>query len=112
MKLKNKYLQLFYEFLPLIISLLLLWIIKNEFLVTILLIITLLISFKIKYYKGEWKLFFIGLIAGVVLEVISDLVYQLQTWETATFLSVPLWLLVFWGLGFVFIRRAGNLIVK
>ena len=84
----------------------------NELILTLTIILILLINFKIKYYKGEWTLFLIGLIFGFLIEVGLGFVYRLQLWRDTTFFGVPVWLPIVWGYGFVIIRRIGNLIVN
>jgi hypothetical protein len=103
--------QIFIQLIPLLVWFLLI-ISRNELLITAGLIIAILATFKIKYYKGEWLFFLIGVIAGIILEVGGDLIYQLQYWQQGSLFGVPLWLPLFWGCAFVFIRRTGNLIVK
>lgn len=68
---KQKYRQFLIEILPLIIGFILQPCIHNEYIFTIIVVAVLLISLKIKYYKGERKLFFIGLIIGFVFEALG-----------------------------------------
>jgi len=68
---KEKYKQFFIEILPLIIGFLLQLFIHNEFLFTAIIIIILLTSLWIKYYQGERKLFFVGLIIGFIFEAMG-----------------------------------------
>ncbi len=67
----KRYKQFLIEILPLLIGFLLQPFIHNEYIFTIIVILILLISLKIKYYKGERKLFFIGLIIGFIFEALG-----------------------------------------
>ena len=84
----------------------------DEIIFTGAIILILLINFKIKYYKNEWALFFLGLVLGFFIEIILGLFYRMQYWENPTLLGVPIWLPLAWGYAFVFIRRIGNAIIK
>ena len=107
----------FKDIITQIVSLLLAFIILtitkgNEFIFAGSIIIILLINFKIKYQKGELKLFFIGLIIGFFIEVVLGLIYRMQYWQDSTLFGVPIWLPLVWGYAFVFIRRIGDSIIK
>ena len=105
--------EILFQILSLIIAFIILTITKgNELIFTITVIFVLLINFKIKYYKGEWALFFIGLILGFFIEVILGLFYRMQYCQDSTLLGVPIWLPIIWGYAFVFIRRIGSIIIK
>ncbi len=104
--------KLLLQILTLLSVLIIFLFIHNEFVLAAVFLLLILINFKIKYYKGEWKLFFLGLIIGIVLELGGDLVFKLQYWEQASFFGIPLWLPLFWGFAFVLIRRIGNSVVK
>lgn len=100
------------EIFPLGIGFILQPFIHNELYFTIVVVLILLISLKIKYYPGEWKLFFAGLIIGFCFEALAGLIYRMQYWENASLFGIPVWLPIFWGYGFIFIHRFGELIVK
>ena len=84
----------------------------DELIFTVTILAILLINFKIKYYKNEWALFFVGLVLGFFIEVVLGLVYRMQYWENPTLLGVPIWLPIVLGYAFVFIRRIGNAIIE
>jgi hypothetical protein len=69
------------------------------------------VAFWVHYYPGEWLLFSLGAALGLVLEVGGDAFYKRQTWSEGSLFGIPAWLPLFWGLGFVFIRRFGNLLL-
>ena len=104
--------KLLLQLLFLVLALLIIWFIRNEFFISLLMVILLGISFKIEYHKNEWKLLLIGIVAGLVLEVGGDLVYKLQYWQTGVLMGIPLWVPLLWGYVFLFARRIGNIIVS
>jgi len=96
----------------LLIAFALIFLTKNEILIFFLLSLFLLLVFKVKYKKGEFKVFLFGLIIGTIIELGSDQLYNLQYWKEGSFFGVPIWLPLIWGIGFVFIRRIGNLLIQ
>jgi len=100
------------EIWPLLLGLVFLWFVKNEFLIFIGLLLIIGISFKINYEKNEFYWLFIGIITGITLEIGGDYFYKLQFWTSGSFFGLPLWLPLLWGYIFVIVRRIGNLVVK
>jgi hypothetical protein len=68
-------------------------------------------AFRVRYYRREWWLFAVGSALGLVFELGGDAIYKLQSWSEGSLFGIPAWLPLFWGLGFVFIRRVGNTIL-
>ena len=103
----------FIEFIPLLFALFMSpFLVFNELLVFFFMLFIIGISFLIKYNKGEWTLFFLGLVLGSIIEIFGDFVNKLQFWSQDSFFGIPLWLPLFMGISFVFIQRIGRLIVK
>jgi hypothetical protein len=69
------------------------------------------VAFRVRYYPREWALFALGSALGLVFELGGDAIYKLQSWSEGSLFGIPTWLPLFWGLGFVFIRRFGNTIL-
>jgi hypothetical protein len=110
-KRKNKK-SLWTEIILLSLSIFLIWSMKNEFLITISIIVLFIACFFFEYHKGELSLLFIGIITGIIIELGGSLIYKLQYWIVGSFFGIPLWLPLLWGYGFIFIRRIGNIVVK
>jgi len=109
---KKKIKVLCYDAVFLTVALLFVFFARSELLVTLIAIALLCISFYHYHAKGEILFFFIGCGVGLFFEIIGDLIYELQFWQEASLFGVPIWLPLFWGWGFVMIRRLGELIVK
>ncbi len=86
--------------------------IKSETWITVLMLALILVAFKLKYERGEWKVLFFGMVLGFFFEIAGDAVYKLQNWNHTLLFGIPLWLPLMWGYGFVLIRRIGNVIIK
>jgi len=74
-------------------------------------VVVVAIAFRARYYRGEALLFGVGTVFGLVFELGGDAIYKLQYWSQGSLFGIPAWLPLFWGLGFVFIRRFGNALI-
>jgi len=83
----------------------------REALITIGVVAVVAVAFKIRYYPREWSLFLLGSLMGLIFELGGDAIYKLQSWSEGSLFGIPSWLPLFWGLGFVFIRRFGNAVL-
>lgn len=63
------------------------------------------------FKRREGELLIMGLVAGFAVEVILGAFYREQFWTNASLFGVPVWLPLAWGMGFVIIRRLGDIIV-
>jgi len=100
------------EFLPWILALFLVPVLKNELIVTLSCIGLIFLGFYLHQKKGEIKFFIIGILFGLVVEFGGDLVYKLQYWEQGSLFGIPLWLPLYWGICFILIHRLGLKLVK
>lgn len=104
--------SLWWQIVQLLFVLAVFLIAKSELAITLLFLVLIFVLFKLQYFKGEWKVFVLGVVLGVVLELGGDLIFKLQYWNDASFFGIPLWLPLIWGYEFVFMRRIGNFLVK
>lgn len=88
------------------------FLIKREYFISIALILFLLISLKFSKEKNEWKILVLGTVIGFFMEYMAIFFYKLQYWNEASFFGMPLWLPILWGIGFIYIRRIGNLVIE
>src|SRR5262249_60335465 len=72
----------------------------NEVILLALALVAVAITWLISV-KGERLLFGVGLIFGVVAELILANIDRAQHWDNASLFGVPLWLPVIWGLSFI-----------
>jgi len=108
----SKWVEIGKQTLPLIIFPVVLIITQNEIAISAGLILMTAITFWMSYEKEEYKVFLLGLILGLIMEVGGDAIYKMQYWETGSLFGIPLWLPLLWAYGFIIIRRIGNLIIK
>ena len=110
-EMKGKLVSFLKEFLPFLIMIILSFIFNTELGILLIGIVLIAYTFLHDYEKGEIYLFLFGIIIGLVLEMTGNLALG-QRWGESSFFSIPLWLPLFWGYGFVVIRRMGNIILK
>jgi hypothetical protein len=84
----------------------------REFLIAGGVVVVMAIAFRVRYYPREWLLFAVGTLLGLAFEKGGDAIYKLQSWSEGSLFGIPVWLPLFWGLGFVFFRRFGNVLVR
>ncbi len=104
--------NIFFETIPVLIMIGLIPVVKNDYLLSLLYVVIILISFKIKYIKNEHKVF----IGGFIFMVLSEFIFVSTGVETfvrnTLFNLMPLWLPFLWGYGFVVIRRVSEYLIK
>jgi len=98
------------QLLPVFIMVALLFFFRSEIAITVLAIFLILITFKRKYCKKEIYVFLFGTAMGIFFELTGNFLLE-QSWGEASFFTIPIWLPLAWGYGFVIIRRIGNIIV-
>lgn len=86
--------------------------VRGELWLTIIITAMLLVTLRIRYERGEWKVMVLGIVVGFIVEVVTFSVYRLQHWDNASLFGVPYWLPIIWGYGFLIIRRVGNMMVR
>ena len=91
--------------LPLILMIILIMIIQNDFLLLGIYIIIIIFSFLIKYHKREYIYFLFGLIGMFISEMIF-IRTGVETFNRASFFGMPIWLPLLWAYAFVIIKRA------
>lgn len=63
------------------------------------------------FKKREAYLLALGIIIGFLIETVLGNIYRQQLWLNASLWGVPTWLPLVWGVGFVIIRRLGDILV-
>lgn len=105
MNLKNKVINIVLNIIPILIMIGLISFIQSDYLLTVIYIIIILISFFIKKEKGDVFIF----IFGFFVMIISEIIFVSTGVETfvrnTLFGLMPLWLPFLWGYGFVAIKR-------
>ena len=107
----GKYNLIFLEILPILIAVLLVSIFNKELELFVIGIILVGYTFFKNYESKEIYLFVLGMFVGLILELVGNF-YLGQKWAEATFFTIPIWLPILWGYGFLIIRRVGNILVK
>jgi len=79
----------------------------SESTLTTLIVFITFVILVLEVHKHEPKVFLLGLIMGLFIEVVLGLVSRQQFWDDASLIGVPTWLPIIWGIGFVIITRVG-----
>jgi hypothetical protein len=77
----------------------------NELSLTLLALAAIVVTFSTDFHRGELKIFFFGLLYGIVVEIGLGSIHRQQIWLDASFFGIPTWLPIMWGLGFIYIGR-------
>ncbi len=105
MNIKNKILRIFLNSLPIILMILLIPFVKNDYFLTLLYIIIITTSLLIKYEKKDYLFF----IFGLIIMTVSELFFISTGVETfnrnSLFGLMPIWLPFIWACAFVAIKR-------
>jgi len=102
----QKILNILINAVPVLIMIILIPLVKNDYFLTFAYIIIIFISLKIKYHKRELFIF----ILGFIIMLISEYFFINTGVETfirnSLFGIMPLWLPFLWGYGFIAIKRS------
>ena len=83
----------------------------NNLLLTAILLVVSLFGMKVWYKLHDSYFFITGAIIGPIGEIVA---IYFGAWQYAnpTFLGIPIWLPLFWGLAVVLIKRFSEIFVK
>jgi hypothetical protein len=105
MYLKNKLLSIFLNVLPIILMIALIPIVKNDYVLTAIYLLIIILSFVVKYNSKEYAFF----IFGFIIMFFSEAIFISTGVETfvrnSLFGLMPFWLPFLWAYVFVVMRR-------
>jgi hypothetical protein len=107
----NKLTKTLKELIPIFIIIFFLFFFRTEIVITILAILGITLTFIIRYHKKEYLVLIFGITIGLIFEFIGNF-WLGQNWPEASFFTIPIWLPLTWGYGFVIIRRIGNILAE
>lgn len=103
---KNKSLRILLNAIPIILMIILIPIISNDYLLTSIYILIIIVALLIKYEEKDW----VFLVFGFFIMTISEYIFISTGVETFTrntlFGLMPLWLPFLWAYAFVAMKRA------
>lgn len=102
---KNKFLIILINVIPILIMIWLIPIIKNDYILTFAYIGIIIISFFVKKEKNEIKIFFFGFLVMIIFEIIFTSTKVETFVRNSLFGLIPLWIPLLWGYSFVAIKR-------
>ncbi len=93
------------NFLPIVLMIALIPIIKNDYILAVIYLVVTIISLLLKKDRKEVLIFFLGLVILTISESIF-ISTGVETFQRRTLFGImPIWLPVLWGYGFVAIKR-------
>jgi hypothetical protein len=101
----KKVMNIFLNIIPIIVMIGLIPVIQNDYLLTVIYIGIIIISFFIKKEKGDIVIFFFGFFVMIISEMIFTSTGVEIFVRNTLFGLMPLWLPFLWGYGFVVIKR-------
>jgi len=107
----NKLTKILKELITLGVIIIFLFFFRTEIAITLLAILGIGLTFFIKYHKKEYLVLLFGIFMGIIFEIIGNF-WLGQNWPEASFFTIPIWLPLTWGYGFVIIRRIGNILIE
>lgn len=112
MSLKNKIINIVLNVIPILVMIGLIPFIQNDYLLTIVYVGIILISFFVKKEKGDIFIFLFGFFAMILSEMVF-ISTGVETFIRNTFFNLmPLWLPFLWGYGFVAIKRGLEILMQ
>ncbi len=106
MEFKNKITNVFVNIIPILVMILLIPFIQNDYILTVVYVGIIIISFWVKRERGEILVFFLGFFMMMLSEMIF-INTGVETFVRNTLFNLmPLWLPFLWGYGFVVIKRS------
>tara|TARA_Y100000034_G_C6870965_1_gene397651 strand:- start:808 stop:1158 length:351 start_codon:yes stop_codon:yes gene_type:complete len=84
---------------------------RNNFLLTILLIIGWIVAMKIWHDKDDIYFFVMAGILGPIGEIIA-IHFGVWSYANPSFLGIPVWLPLVWGLSIMLIKRLSEVLIK
>ncbi|MCM2338861.1 MAG: DUF2878 family protein [Burkholderiales bacterium] len=102
---KNKIINIILNIIPILVMIWLIPIIQNDYILTVVYLGIILISFFIKKEKGDTFIFLFGFCAMILSEMVF-ISTGVETFVRNTLFGLmPLWLPFLWGYGFIVIKR-------
>ncbi|MDD5193142.1 MAG: DUF2878 family protein [Candidatus Nanoarchaeia archaeon] len=102
----KKYLKIIYEAIPVIIMVILIALIKNDYFLSLIYIIILIASLYFKYEKKDYLIFIFGFLIMTLFETLF-IQTGVEVFNRKTLFGImPLWLPILWGYGFIAIKRS------
>jgi len=106
MNLRDKFLHIFLQAIPIIIMIRLIPVFKNDYVLTGIFILIIIFAFRYEYHKKEYLFFWFGFFGMLIFEYFF-LSRGVEKFLRDSLLGImPLWLPFLWAYSFVVIKRA------
>lgn len=106
----QKVLSIFVESMPILLMIGLIPVVKNDYLLTSLYVVIIVIALILKREKNDFSVLIFGFVVMILFEYLF-ISTGVETFTRNTLLgSMPLWLPFIWAYGFIAIKRAVKII--
>jgi|SRR3989344_3417706 len=106
----NKIIKILIQAMPILLMIILIPFIKNDYLLSIAFIVIISVSLLIKYEKRDYLFLIFGLIVMTITESIF-IKTGVETFNRNTLFGImPIWLPILWAYAFIAIKRGINII--
>ena len=110
---KNLYWRIFLEILPLLVGVLLtffFW--RNNMLLAVLYLCAVGVVLWVHTDPGDYHVLVLGLLIGLLVEIIGTSVSGYQSFVNPDFLGIPVWLPIAWAYGLMAMKRIGVIVYR
>ncbi len=102
---KNKVIQIIFNAIPILIMIGLIPIIKNDYILSPVYLVVIIISLVVKRTKGDIFIFFFGFLVMIICEYIFISTGVETFVRNSLFGLMPIWLPLLWGYSFIAMKR-------
>jgi len=106
MTIQNKIIQIFFNAIPVILMIALIPLVKNDYLLTLIDFLIIIISFIVKYQSKDYLFFVFGFIIMIASEYLFVSTGVEIFVRNTLFGLMPLWLPFLWAYAFVVMKRS------
>ncbi len=110
--LNNKVIKIIINSLPVILMIILIKFVDNDYLLALICVLVIIGSLIIKYERNDWIYFILGLILMTAFELFFVWAGSETFNRVSLFGILPIWLPIIWGYGFMAIKRMVMILEK
>lgn len=114
MKIKDSlYFKIFLQIIPVFFGLFFgsfLW--HNNYILALVFLTIIIVMLLIKHYPGDIVALILGIVMGLVIEIIGTYFVGYQSFTNPDFFGIPVWLPFAWGYSLMVMKRIGVIVYE